>query len=347
REVELLPDKIPYEWFSPTIERPQETVDGKLAQRRVLVLWLSESALAKQPVKSLTALTRCIGVSTDTPRLNMRVLGPSSSDTLRTIVKEQAETPSAQKPRIEIYSPIATASDEALLAGLDKDVRIPACATEGEAKSHRLCVVRTIVTDDKLAHSLVEELKKRGVSLRPECGTRNTSNCTRDRVALISEWDTFYGRSLPDAIGRVLCPESPRQCDAVVRKSYLQGIDGTVPGESGAQDNSGGQSKSAQKEVTRETARGERADGRHQFDYLRRLADELKYHADTDKGSIKAIGILGSDVYDKLLVLQALRGEFPQAQFFTTDVDARLLHPQEFKWARNIVVASGFGVQLR
>lgn len=101
---------------------------------------------------------------------------------------------------------------------------------------------------------------------------------------------------------------------------------------------------------TRETYRGERADGRHQFDYLRRLAENLKQQnepSEGHQGDIKAIGILGSDVYDKLLVLQALRSQFPQAQFFTTDVDARLLHPQEFKWARNIVVASSFGLRLR
>ncbi|HEV7800151.1 MAG TPA: hypothetical protein VGP15_03660, partial [Burkholderiales bacterium] len=218
----------------------------------------------------------------------------------------------------------------------------------GEMHERDVCVLRTIVTDDKLAESIVLELEKRGVRLRPQCA-RTDGNCTRDRVALISEWDTFYGRSLPDAIGRILCPNTPRQCDTIVRRSYLQGIDGTVPGESSAQPTAGGSaSKTDQKDVTKETARGERADGRHQFDYLRRLTDDVRQqNAGGGKGRITAIGILGSDVYDKLLVLQALRNEFPQAQYFTTDVDARLLHPQEFKWARNLVVASGFGLQLR
>jgi len=126
-------------------------------------------------------------------------------------------------------------------------------------------------------------------------------------------------------------------------------MDGSLPGENVRQPETNGASpKSEQKDITKETARGERADGRYQFDYLRRLTDDMKQqNYALGGGEIKAIGILGSDVYDKLLVLQALRSEFPQAQFFTTDVDARLLHPQEFKWARNIVVASGFGLQLR
>src|SRR5262249_26978822 len=53
------------------------------------------------------------------------------------------------------------------------------------------------------------------------------------------------------------------------------------------------------------------------------------------------------DVYDKLLVLQALRQEFPKATFFTTDLDARMLHPSEVTWTRNLIVASSFGLELR
>ncbi len=86
------------------------------------------------------------------------------------------------------------------------------------------------------------------------------------------------------------------------------------------------------------------------MDYIPRLAGELKrwdqerYRIDGSK--LKAIGILGSDVYDKLLLLQSLRSRFPNVQFFTTDLDARLLHPRELKWTRNLLVASSYGLQL-
>jgi hypothetical protein len=40
----------------------------------------------------------------------------------------------------------------------------------------------------------------------------------------------------------------------------------------------------------------------------------------TSDKRIKAIGILGGDVFDKLLILRALRPEFPKALFFTTEV---------------------------
>ena len=60
--------------------------------------------------------------------------------------------------------------------------------------------------------------------------------------------------------------------------------------------------------------------GRSQFDYLRRLADSI-YQLDQqlrqkDQGSIRAVGILGSDFYDKYLVLQALKQRFPASYFF-------------------------------
>ena len=88
--------------------------------------------------------------------------------------------------------------------------------------------------------------------------------------------------------------------------------------------------------------------GSSQLDYLRSLAEQIKrldnLHA--DEGGIKAIGITGSDTYDKLLILQALRKKFPKTLFFTTDLDARLFYPTEIKWTRNLLVASPFGLQL-
>ena len=56
---------------------------------------------------------------------------------------------------------------------------------------------------------------------------------------------------------------------------------------------------------------------------------------------------MGSDVYDKLLILQALRPHFPDVIFFTTDLDGRFLDPEVKKWTQNLVVTSSFGLTLR
>jgi hypothetical protein len=44
--------------------------------------------------------------------------------------------------------------------------------------------------------------------------------------------------------------------------------------------------------------------------------------------------------------LEALHDKFPDAVFFTNGLDARLAQPEHNQWARNLVVASGFGLQL-
>jgi hypothetical protein len=56
---------------------------------------------------------------------------------------------------------------------------------------------------------------------------------------------------------------------------------------------------------------------------------------------------VGTDVYDKILVLQALSGQFPRAVFFTTDLDARLLDSQHISWTRHLLIGSAFGLGLR
>ena len=95
----------------------------------------------------------------------------------------------------------------------------------------------------------------------------------------------------------------------------------------------------------------ERPDGNNQYDYLRRLEYRLR---EIDMGirvngngqGIRAIGVLGSDVFDKLLVLRALKASFPNALFFTTDYDSSLKLPTELPYTRNLIVASGYGPSL-
>jgi len=87
--------------------------------------------------------------------------------------------------------------------------------------------------------------------------------------------------------------------------------------------------------------------GRSQLDYIRRLTEKLgdkyKYFG---SNKLKAIGVVGSDVYDKLVLLQALREQFSDMIIFTIDIDARMLHHEQLKWTRNVIVASNYGLEL-
>src|SRR5262249_59930404 len=114
------------------------------------------------------------------------------------------------------------------------------------------------------------------------------------------------------------------------RFRYPRGLDGKTPGGSPPESKSGGEKPGGDGAGPWEPL--ERAEGPAQVDYLRRLAAHAReVPSDPGDGSsggeVRAIGVLGSDVYDKSLVLRAFRREFPKAVFFTTDLDARMLHP--------------------
>ena len=91
--------------------------------------------------------------------------------------------------------------------------------------------------------------------------------------------------------------------------------------------------------------------GQGQYDYLRRINEQLQ-SLDNDLRlkrvgkKIDAIGIIGSDVFDKLLILRALRPEFPEALFFTTGFDEAFTMPSEIPWTRNLIISSSFGPKL-
>ncbi|MDD5271490.1 MAG: hypothetical protein PHU14_02105 [Methylovulum sp.] len=225
---------------------------------------------------------------------------------------------------------------------------------------HGISFFRVNPTDQDFAVAINKELRLRGIE-----PSKN------NRVALIGEWDTLYGWHLPNTYAVELLKESKdckeqqdretiqdwdtiydakEQC--IFRFSYLRGLDG----EKNPAKNNGGDTSSADGKLTGkekgEQKKLEDADGNSQFDYVRRLAAQLatldqKIRADGgDAHTIKAIGVLGSDVYDKLLILEALRNKFPDAVFFTNGMDARLLQPEFNQWTRNLITASGFGLQL-
>jgi hypothetical protein len=275
---------------------------------------------------------------------------------------------------IELYSPWTSAMKGLLAYGLKKEGgKGDACTTYESCEqefyrrlaSANVRLVYDVGSDDRLFVALVEELERRQVRLG------------WDAVILIGEWDSFYGRALPiefraaacakvatfsDAdLKQILvpptikswCPTVARAIDLqiqrpadyesltlnVFRYSYLSGLDGEVPGDDsviagrGEKAKAGDQLKDAQRE---------RPEGTGQLDYVRALVARIH---DEGEGA-RAIGILGTDPYDSLLIIKALRPSFPHAIFFTVDLDARHLHQSEYKSTRNMVTASPFGLQL-
>jgi hypothetical protein len=232
-------------------------------------------------------------------------------------------------------------------------------------------IVRTIGTDDVLATALLWELWQRGVNrklgyvdpwweriwatLKRPGDTSLPRECA-DGLVLVYEWDSEYARALQGNLTegfRARCKVDNKESSPPVRWfTYLRGLDGVLPDSDKSKSNAPRKDDDQSKDLRAQLkdAPPEHAEGRSQFDYLRRLAGEIA-RLDGDKtfakNGVKAIGIVGSDVYDKLLILQALRSRFEDKIFFTTDLDARYLHADQKDWARNLVVASNFGLSLR
>lgn len=372
---------VPYEWYRP---RKFQQCNGTSQQAdNILVMWVNEDGFSDQPLQRLSWLTSDVKGQLDAATITFKTIGPASSTTLRAMLQDGLEHPFLPHgaDRMPLYSPWATANPGLLVLSIQDAMLSADLATKtqpyAELERRFTKILNKVVDfrqqighDDDLAMALLEELTRRGV----EAG--------EDHIAWLAEWDSFYSRALQvefsaaacveaERLQRVatgVCPDIATAMDAVVthdrspewsggarlhRYSYLRGLDGEIPNDAARQglSSEAGNAKSKEEhtDVKSSLKELERPEGQAQLDYVHRLVARLEADAALWEGSgkeLKAIGVLGSDVYDKLLILQAVRKRFPHAIFFTTDLDARLLHPSQYDWTRNLVVASHFGLQL-
>ncbi|HUL11529.1 MAG TPA: hypothetical protein VLU73_05080, partial [Methylococcaceae bacterium] len=331
---------IPYELFTKT---------GPYGEKAAL-FWLNELAFDKTPLSWIRALFGLYGLYLPGDE-KIRIVGPWASGTVKKLVDEAqhdfeqwSETGKEFFSRLVFFSASATAADKDLLRRLPVDSRDQPLPEFLDKKG--ISFERLTSTDDKLAKFVVEELMRRGLdSRRVKAG--------KTYVALISEWDTLYAESLPRTFKRALgvheqCLANVEGCP-ILEYSYLRGLDGLLPGK-GQADAARQRQNNDNKEPKKNGGAIERPEGDSQVDYLRRLTDRI---AEQDRlfqeqgKELKAIGVFGNDIYDKLLVLKALRLRFPGKLVFTTDLDAAYLHPEEFKSeTHNLIVASAFGLTL-
>jgi hypothetical protein len=349
---------VPYELFMHRTSGQSYTSDTANAGRFVLVLWLDDHASPRPPVRTLKEVAAKLGLDDKKYAARMKLVVASGTDALQSVLKESR----ADRPKgVDVLSPNSTVEDNVLQEPLSRDAF---------GQSRR--IFRTIGTDDLLADAIVKELSLRNV--RPGCDSGTVPWATKKaHLLLISEWDTTYSRALPETFCRTLrksdCgPKSEPEPNVsacadlawVRRLTYMRGLDGEVLGdvdaEGGAKGAGSPGKKSDQGGDSAKAAAGsrqshlERAEGNSQFDYVRRINDRIsRINAqikEKENGEIMAIGVLGSDYYDKLLVLQGLRKAHPRAVFFTTDVDARLFQDDQYIWTRNLLVGSHYGLEL-
>ncbi len=285
--------------------------------RTVVVLWLVDRDFSE--ADDVRALPDELGW-TKNLKLEHKVIGPRSSDGLEKFCRQGAAAPGG-RAQPEWFSPWATASARRLLQDIGP--------TRG---TRALGLQRCIATDDRLAQATVEELRAR-------LGERRAGGLG---VVLLAESDTYYGRALPEEFEGALARSFGRAGGRlkILQATYLRGVDGeTGDGASAAAKPAGGAARPAG------SGEGEVAHGPRQLDYVRRLAREVAAWMAQQGVSDVAVGVLGSDVYDKLVLLDALRAELPDATYFTTDLDARLAEPDNVRRTQGLLVFSSYGLK--
>lgn len=376
---------LPWEECEPiTDPKGDQGIQSTQNTKRIVVVWLPAASFNPHPLRRFAALIDQIaGQIRD--KITVKLIGPADSTGLQNMVREvqiwDAHTRSnlseeTQKALdgVSIISPLATASDQMLLyqaSSPSTEKSVQKLLEKSVTKPARggLKFVRTIATDDHVLHRVIDELDLRRIHLKKRTSEQDPWE-SGNHIVILTEWDTPYGRSLnttfaaeafdrsvDDVIERQ--PYSDKTSSADREKQftdlskrvhsyrYLRGIDGQLPGDSG-KDSSREQAQKNQS--ARDTVAVEATEGLNQSDYLRRLARELKeanarWQREDNQG-ICAIGLLGSDIYDKLMILRALRPEFPSAVFFTNNYDAHFERHDEWDDTHNLIIASPFGASL-
>jgi hypothetical protein len=349
---------VPYEWCELTASGNE-----KKTLAHVLVLWLTDSAFRDAPLGRLADLIswfrlRFVSTWGDGNLLRLptfTVLGPDNSGTLNKMVIEAHNDPWNNETRqclatTHIYSSQASAAESQLLSEISS-VGVPRIPIKRECKyliernvkglglGSGFRFDRTNLLDDQIVDTLWRELKLRGV--------KDEKN---DHVVIISEEDTYYARALSSTFTESQ-PKAAQPFD-VRRYTYLRGIDGKLPSDEKDEKEKKGAAESSSKNTQSSSRPTERTEGLNQADDIRRLTAELReldtqWRAESGgHNSLKAVGLLGSDVYDKLKLLKALRPVLPEAVFFTNHLDARLAHPDEWKETHNLVVVSAFRLSI-
>jgi hypothetical protein len=331
--------------------------------KRVVVVWLPAVNFNPYPLRYFAALIDQLAPGEIRDKIDVTLIGPASSTGLQNMVREarwHMNCLSAPMQNVldgvKIISPRATASDLTLLSAADVPPAYKTVETflqEAIKRGPRggLQFVRTIAPDNWVLHELIAELARREIYV--------VSQMTPDRrpippklshIVVLSEWDTPYGRSLgttfaAEASGQTatdIFEHSEKPPARIHAYHYLRGIDGRLPGD-----------KDNQREAEQKTQLGQNAvaieatEGLNQSDYLRRLARQMKEDnarwQREDGSGIRAVGLLGSDIYDKLMILRALRPHFPGTVFFTNNYDAHFERRDDWDDTRNLVIASPFG----
>ncbi|EMI17681.1 hypothetical protein RMSM_05383, partial [Rhodopirellula maiorica SM1] len=287
----------------------------------ILITWIQETHLGKQPLSTLYDILQPIVVDTsDKKNAAFALLGPTFSGSLRDLVRDGKQLDLTQQSDRTVASffddwGLGAVVCNTSCTASDRSLGLSAGQTDLKIGSHRFVkLIHTIGSDERLLTALQRELTLRGVW--PSDGSTN-------KLVIFAEQSSL---SYVEEMQKSLFETSNQQPVVI---PYLKDI-----ADSGSQS-SGGDSRGDHSTVK---------------DYLNRSMQELGKMASSrliNPSRVRAVGILGSSWEDKNLILEKARPIFPVATFFTTELDARYSLPDFNSHTRNLVVASHYGLGVR
>lgn len=343
-----LPRLIPFERWDRKADMASAGLDN-----HVFVLWLTEESFTPEAHDKLKDLFEIV-LPAKGVRVKIKVIGPASQETADNLWPAGGKIPSSQLPCPNGQASVWGDCVEFLAPRLTT----PPPATPSEPE-HSPGALRFSPDNRTLVTAILTELRNRGLKL-PICGAPacDANSKKVDHIAIVVEADTNYGRSLEREFLKALGGHEDQPQNLHIFR-YFRGLDGKT---SHTVEESKKSSEPAELGSSKEImAPQERAQGDSQFDYLLRIASRVRdqndhlecntrgyrpFSLDPTGRSIRAVVVLGSDIYDKLAILHALRERLPKAVFATTDMDAGYLENDQLRWTRNLIVASGYDLRF-
>jgi hypothetical protein len=216
---------------------PFESFRDLEKKKRVVVLWIDEDFLSasQKPLKTFTQLIRA-----SKSDVKFALAGPTDSTTLRSMAASNVDQWSTDKPQFSVYNFGATVEEKNVWLSKDPETK----DLQNHFTKLGIRYYRTVNTDRDLAERLVPELQRRGLNLDTVPMSHSIYDSSarsvhRDHIALISEWDTVYGKylqnSIKDAFAETANNGKPQsgEPDWILRFSYLRGLDGRLPDRRG------------------------------------------------------------------------------------------------------------------
>ena len=313
-------------------ELPGTALKSKYWQ--VVVFWIDER-ITKTPSLFRKNLDAILDTLSPAKLSDVRFISTQGSGTLTDILASKEAF--GKNTNQTFYFPFATVPKQWLRTRVMERLMITPPSADMEPIVRMKPLKRVQASDDYVIEMLLDELSLRLPLFGKEDG----------EICLFYETDSFYGRSMVDVFNSRYKGFTGRNDARVESIPYLKGVDGTLPvrGDDSEPRLNAQDTNALVNAINKRLMEGNSEQwvlDQRQTDYVERQAHRLK----SSQGEIKAIGVFGTSVFDKIKLIEILRNEFRNVWFFTVDLDASFINNDSPLATRNILIGSALELSV-